>query len=100
MSDQQRGAGASDFASTPPAAACSLASLPADAWGAVARAALSAEDGSIAAWVRYSLVSRAWRDGLRGEYSRVLWSVALPTCHKTASGLTVVPVTSRLECRA
>ncbi len=37
-----------------------------DMWGAVARAALAAEGHSPRAWGRLSLVSRAWRDGLRG----------------------------------
>ena len=42
------------------------ADLTFDAWGAVARAALTAEGDSLSAWVQLSLVSRAWRDGLKG----------------------------------
>ena len=44
-----------------------LPSLPPDVWGAVARAAFEAEGGTIVAWIRCSLVNRAWRDELRGE---------------------------------
>ena len=37
------------------------------AHAAVARAALATEDDDVRAWVRLSLVCRAWRDSLRGE---------------------------------
>ena len=40
--------------------------LTCDAWEAVARAALAAEGDGVEAWTRLSLVSRAWRDGLKG----------------------------------
>ena len=41
--------------------------LPSDIWGAVARAPLATEGDSVQAWARLSLVSQAWRTGLRGS---------------------------------
>lgn len=46
-----------------------MAELPSDVWGTVALAALAAEGQSFEAWTRLSLVSRAWRDGLKGARS-------------------------------
>ena len=42
--------------------------VPADVWGAVARATLRAEGDSVHAWERLCRVSRAWRAGLTGAY--------------------------------
>ena len=42
--------------------------MPADVWRTLAVAALAAEGGSLAAWLRLSLVSRTWRDSLAGAY--------------------------------
>ena len=55
-----------------PTVAGSTAATPellADAWGAVARTVLVAEGNSFQAWARLSLVSRAWRDGLKGAHT-------------------------------
>lgn len=46
-----------------------MAELPPDAWGIIALAALAAEGQSFDEWTRLSLVSWAWRDGLRGAPS-------------------------------
>ena len=40
--------------------------LPSDVWSTLARAALAAEGDGLAAWLRLSLVCRAWRDSLAG----------------------------------
>ena len=40
-----------------------------DAWRTLARAALAAEADSLAAWLRLSMVSRAWREALAGVHS-------------------------------
>ena len=45
-----------------------LSELLPDMWGAVARAALAAKGYSPKAWGQLSLVSPAWRDGLRGAH--------------------------------
>ena len=47
-----------------------LPALPPDVVGYIARATLAAEGGDVQAWVRLSLVSRAWRDALHGAQSR------------------------------
>ncbi len=51
-----------------PAQRVRTAELPAELWGAVARATLRAEGYSVHAWERLSRVSRAWRAGLTGAY--------------------------------
>ncbi len=48
-------------------------------WGAVARAALAADAHSPKAWGQYSLVSRAWRDGLR-DVLTLLDRLCHPSC--------------------
>ena len=53
--------------------------LPPDAWGAVALAALAAEDYSFMAWARLRCVSRAWRDGLKGAHTVPSRRVVLPS---------------------
>ena len=40
--------------------------LPADIWGAIARATLRAEGGTAHAWERLSRVNSTWRAGLKG----------------------------------
>ncbi len=52
-----------------PQGGTAMAELPSDVWGTVALAALAAEGQSFEAWTRLSLVSRAWRDGLKGARS-------------------------------
>ncbi len=52
------------------AAAAAIDDLPPllpELWGAIARATAKAEGCTLAALARLSLVSVAWRDGLRGE---------------------------------
>ncbi len=44
--------------------------LPPDVMARIMRAALAADGDDVRAWVRLSLVSRTWRDGLRGASSR------------------------------
>ncbi len=53
-----------------------LPTLPPDVMDCIMRAALTAEGGDVQAWVRLSLVSRAWRDSLCGASSRpgVQWA--------------------------
>ncbi len=43
-----------------------LAALPAGVMDCIARMTLVAEDNDMQAWVRLSLVCRAWRESLRG----------------------------------
>ena len=45
-----------------------LPALTADVWGSIARAALAAEGSTMEARRCLSLVSRMWRDGLRGVH--------------------------------
>ena len=49
-----------------------LPNLPADTWGAIARAALRLEADDVRAWARLSLVSSAWRVGLQGALCQYL----------------------------
>ena len=43
--------------------------LPADVWGAIARATLRAEGNSVHAWERLCRVCRTWRVALTGAYN-------------------------------
>ena len=46
--------------------------LPADVWGAVARATLHAEGDTLRAWERLGRVNSIWRASLKGDCSRPL----------------------------
>ena len=61
--------GADGATRTGPGVDAATPKLPPDAWGDVAKAALTAEGNSFVAWARLSLVSRAWRAGLKGAHS-------------------------------
>ncbi len=50
--------------------------LPSDLWARIARAAMAAEGSTVPARVRLSLVSRDWRDTLRG--ARLCAVAAMP----------------------
>jgi hypothetical protein len=43
-----------------------LPELPADAWGAIARAALHAENDDVQTWAQLSCVNSTWRAALQG----------------------------------
>ncbi len=61
-----------------------LPTLPAEVLGTIARTTLAAEDSDVRAWVRLSLVCRAWRDSLRGaqiqSYVKLCELLLLPPC--------------------
>ncbi len=54
-----------------------LPELPAEVWRVVARATLAASDSSLSAWLRLSMVSRDWRQALKGAISAYLLPSAL-----------------------
>ncbi len=55
--------------------------LPADMWGAIARAALRAEGDDVRVWERLCRVNSTWRAGLTGAYS---------ACHSARRAAAVV----------
>ena len=59
--------GSTDMASvTDPNAQRRLPELPAEVWGAIACAALHAEDDDVRTWSRLTLVNRTWHAALKG----------------------------------
>jgi hypothetical protein len=72
-----------------PRVARRLPELPADAWAAIARAALHAEDDDVRTWARLSLVNSSWRAALQGVLGsvskRFTQSVAAPELYDCLS---------------
>ena len=63
--------------------------LPPDRWGAIARAALHAEGGSLAAWELLSRVNSIWRAGLKGM-SRLELPMANSRVQTAAEGMAMI----------
>ncbi len=48
-----------------------LPALPPEVWQVIAKATLAASDSSLSAWLQLSMVSRNWRQALKGAVLRV-----------------------------
>ena len=72
-----------------------MCDVPVDVWRTLARAALTAEGDSLAAWLRLSTVSRTWREALAGVDCSATIALNMCLAHNVSRVISAAQAVSR-----